>query len=406
MEMQMRRVIAALALALAPQIAGAQADAVRLVWDRAAASQSETVLELRDVEGAALMTLRNPVATGAQADSFALPPIPRAATDVQAGLIEAGRVVLQSPLLPLADRAVAGFELGLRASLAVGFHDLWACDDGQEVQITHRPDGIYLRHPTAEAALARQDDGGYLSQTGLAFRREGNSAALALPDLAHITCQPALFRPVLPLTAEAKDASWAVALTPEEALITLPGLEAQTLATSGLIVTARRDGEIALRGGPLQIALAQAHCRIDGRDVLYPLAARLVLQDITRAEGCAGAPLSLLEGKSWNVSSIFGLPLIAVEGKLPEITLQIAEGQISGRGTCNRYLGTARTDAGQLRFADLGTTRIACPQSLQNLELRYLDALEVATGFDISRNGMLILRAGPIPVLTAQRRAP
>ncbi|MCH8465727.1 MAG: META domain-containing protein [Roseinatronobacter sp.] len=405
METQMRRVFAALALALAPQIAGAQADSLRLVWDRGAANRAEAVVVLRDIEGTALITLRAPVASGAQADSVALPPLPRAATTVQAGLIEAGRVVLQSPLRPLSDRSAAGFELGLRASLAIGFHDLWACDDGQEVQVTHQSEGIYLRHPTAEDSLKRQDTGGYLSQAGLAFSIEGNLATLALPDHAPITCLPALFRPLLPLTAPAKDGSWRATISPEQALIDLPGLADEALATSGLIITARRDGEIGLRGGPLHIAFAQNRCRLDGQDMLYPLGARLVFQGMARAEGCAGVPLSLIEGKSWRVNSVFGVALTVVEGKSPEITLQIAEGQISGRGTCNRYLGTARTDNGRLEFADLGTTRIACPQSLQNLELRFLDALEVTTGFDISRAGMLILRAGAIPVLTAHRRS-
>jgi hypothetical protein len=37
------------------------------------------------------------------------------------------------------------------------------------------------------------------------------------------------------------------------------------------------------------------------------------------------------------------------------------------------------------------------------MERRFLDALEIATGFDLWRDGTLSLRAGPIVVLTATR---
>lgn len=89
---------------------------------------------------------------------------------------------------------------------------------------------------------------------------------------------------------------------------------------------------------------------------------------------------------------------------MPDLTLEVANGQISGRLACNLYVGQVAIVDGALSLSDLGTTRLACPTAKRNLELRLLDALEHADGFDIGNKGELILRSGSVTTLTASRR--
>ncbi|HSG81387.1 MAG TPA: META domain-containing protein, partial [Gemmatimonadota bacterium] len=59
-----------------------------------------------------------------------------------------------------------------------------------------------------------------------------------------------------------------------------------------------------------------------------------------------------------------------------EITIEITEGQISGSAGCNRYFGDLEESSpGQVSIGALGSTRMACPGDVMELETRYLTAL-------------------------------
>lgn len=404
----MRRALAALTLILAPYLAQAQTEQVRLVWDSPTGEGAEALIVIRDLQGRQIIVERGELTAGAQAQTLALPPLPRAAETVQAGIMEEGRVTLQSTIRPVSERAGGGLELWLRPALAVGLADLWLCEDGETLQITQAESGAMLeRAGQAWSLLPDADDAALLrSGTDVAWQQSGNEALLSLDGLPPVTCQPSLFRPALPLHATARDGSWHFDLTAEEAILVLPDREDQIFPASTLTVEAARNGRVSLRVDTLALEIVADDCRLQARNIPYPLAARLVLQgERAMTAGCAGSPLQLIAGASWFVTSIFGhAPEAATGSPTPELTLQLSEGQISGRGTCNRYVGRARVVAGRVSFAELGTTRLACPLHKQNLELRFLDALEVTTGFELSADGLLILRAGHMPVLTARQR--
>lgn len=402
----MPRVLAILAALSLPYAAHAQVGTAYLSWDEGARATTEALVVIRDIEGAHILTLRNDVEEGAQSLTLEMPPLPRAANSIQAGLIDEGRVVRQSLLIPVSDRAANGPELQLRASLALGFHDIWHCDDGLTYELTEANGTLHLQHPAGEWLL-RPDDAEqelFRSEDGTSLRFTGNDAELTKSGGEETPCQPGLFRPLLPLESLGRDQSWRIMIGAQEALIDLPGLEAEAIRESGLTAAAWRDGQITIRGGDLRFTLTSQRCSLDARGVIYPFSASMVHGELSvSSEGCGGSPLRLIDGASWYVDSIFGIPLATDKAEKPPMTLQIAEAQISGRGTCNRYVGSAQVEMGQLTFTDLGTTRLACPIHRQNLELRFLDALEVTTGFDLTADGRLILLAGNIPVLTAFR---
>ncbi len=393
-----------LAYALIVFAAGASAreGEVDIRWTLPAPDASELVLSVRSADGTPLMSMREPVAEGATEASLRIPPLTRQASSVQAGLVEMGRVVAQSPLKPVSAREIE-INLEMRSLLAVGFDDHWRCEESDAtLRITRLEDTLHARHGQDSVKLDAEDaEDVYSGPDDSRIVLTGNQAEITLAGQEHGTCHPALFPPIIPMQIVALDASWSVAMGLDTALLDLPGLSEDSVAASGLHVRAQRDGNIRITGETLSITLTDELCRVLDGMLPWPFSARLQMgHGSDGAPGCAGNPLDLLSGAEWQVRSIYGQPL---SPETPVLSLQISGSEISGRTPCNRYVGTAAIVDGQLSFRELGATRLACPAEQRNIEARFLDALEIATGFDLWRNGGLSLRAGSVAVLTAHR---
>jgi len=403
----MRLVCAVLSMSLFCVPASAWASTVTLAWNDAAQVGTEAVLLVRSEDGATSVSLRNPVAANSTTTQIDLPPLARTAQTLQAGLIADGAVILQSAIVSIVDRTAPQSHLMLHQNLAVGFNDAWECDDGRITQVFQHGDRLEIRYGATSLSLQAQSDVArhYVSEDGSAITFAGNQAELTLPGQAPLVCQPTLFRPVLPLEAIAANGDWRIELGQDAALIDLPGLEDESLSSAGLAIMAPRNGIIEISAPSVSLRLTQERCRLQDNALIFPVLAELTIYASGQISGgCAGSVMELLSGRDWYVTSIFGLPLSNSAKDSRDMTLQIGDGQISGRGTCNRYVGRALIADGRLSFRELGTTRLACPANLRNLELRFLDALEATSGFDLSRDGMLILQAAQMPILTAVRR--
>ena len=77
-----------------------------------------------------------------------------------------------------------------------------------------------------------------------------------------------------------------------------------------------------------------------------------------------------------------------------EITAEFRPGGIAGRSACNRYTGPVEIDlaAGTIKVGALVSTKMACPPPQMESEIRYLSALERATGLTLE-TGRLTVRA-------------
>ena len=396
--------LAALALSTNTALAQGGDGAVVVTLSKPASGPAEAVVTLRNDLGAPSLTLREAIGPGTQTLRVALPPLPRATHSVQAGLVENGRITAQGAVQLVEGRIGLDFETTLHPDLAVSFADYWDCDNTQRLAITRSDNALSVVMDGTTTEFQVQN-GHYASSDGSILAFGDNRATLGSvdADTPDVTCAPALFRPLFPLTASAHDDSWRIDLDRGTAVISVPGVEENGLADTGLLISARRDGSVRLRSRELTLDLTNTRCRSPRTGLTYPFTATLDAQDTDVApEGCAGDPLRLLSDTEWRITSLLGQPISLAATS--ELTIKLVDGQISGRGPCNRYVGTAAVDAGRLALRDFGTTRLSCAANLRNIEMRFLDAMEAATGFDLSTADMLTLTAGPIPVLTASPR--
>ncbi len=101
----------------------------------------------------------------------------------------------------------------------------------------------------------------------------------------------------------------------------------------------------------------------------------------------------------WQVVSVAGSTLADDAG----VTIDFAEGRISGRSGCNRYTGPVTLGEGTIDVGLLAVTRMACPGAAGVTEGSFLRALDRADGYRIVR-GDLELSDSDRVVLRARRR--
>ena len=76
-------------------------------------------------------------------------------------------------------------------------------------------------------------------------------------------------------------------------------------------------------------------------------------------------------------------------------TLEFPErGRVAGSGSCNRFFGSAIVTGDSLQVGQIGTTRMACADSVAGQERRYLAALEGATRFALDGPSLLVYSSG------------
>ena len=94
-----------------------------------------------------------------------------------------------------------------------------------------------------------------------------------------------------------------------------------------------------------------------------------------------------LAGSSWVLEDINGAGVLDDA----RATLEFSEaGKVSGRGSCNRFFGTAEVEGSRIHLGPLGTTRMACPEAVMDQERRYLERLQQAERFAVEADVLRI----------------
>ena len=194
--------------------------------------------------------------------------------------------------------------------------------------------------------------------------------------------------------------------SPDEAVAMLWQTTGGTGVYSYVAVVARREGKpvnigTALVGDRVQLRAARIRDRRIELDVIQQGpddAACCPTETITRV-WTLGAD-GLEEGEAQNkgtfsIADLEGQEWLLVGTAVPEgleITLAVTQGRVAGQSACNRYFGSFTTGdtPGEITLGQIGSTRMACPPPVMELEDRYLKSLASITGYGFL-NGKLAM---------------
>ena len=88
-----------------------------------------------------------------------------------------------------------------------------------------------------------------------------------------------------------------------------------------------------------------------------------------------------LTGKQWRPVFVGAEPVAADAGLHVRFE---SDGNIRGHGGCNGFFGSLeKTDAG-VKVGPLGSTKMACPEPIMNLEQNFLESLQATTTFEVN----------------------
>ncbi len=123
-----------------------------------------------------------------------------------------------------------------------------------------------------------------------------------------------------------------------------------------------------------------------GTAVAHPVLAQQVSPT---AQPLHMAQISTLGG-NWRLANMTAgnspMPMLPSE----DLTLEFADGKISGSGGCNRFMGSYETTGQSLSIGPLASTFKACEESIMSQEMGYLQALQAAQRYEISDQGLTI----------------
>lgn len=95
---------------------------------------------------------------------------------------------------------------------------------------------------------------------------------------------------------------------------------------------------------------------------------------------------------------------VAPEGDTFTIVFSV-DGQVSGRGACNRIMGSYSADRkGALTISDLATTRMACPGLAR--ETAFVKMLEGVTHYEMDGPMLMLLSNGELHAVMQARETP
>jgi putative lipoprotein len=117
-----------------------------------------------------------------------------------------------------------------------------------------------------------------------------------------------------------------------------------------------------------------------------PKKVELVLTKVGGGEGAETG--STLVGTSWKLQDLQGERVLGgVEATLsfPEV------GMAAGNATCNRFIGTVRIEGESMKFGSIGSTKMACADSVMSQESKYLAALQNVERFTIQEPDHILL---------------
>jgi len=102
-----------------------------------------------------------------------------------------------------------------------------------------------------------------------------------------------------------------------------------------------------------------------------------------------------LENTYWKLVELNGKPVVASSGRRePHLRLSPEAKTLQGSGGCNAMRGVYQLDGARLRFTQIATTRMACPDPYRGQESAFLKVLEATDSFKLSGDKLELLGDG------------
>ncbi|MCB0703683.1 MAG: META domain-containing protein [Saprospiraceae bacterium] len=108
----------------------------------------------------------------------------------------------------------------------------------------------------------------------------------------------------------------------------------------------------------------------------------LTLYPFFMSNSCMEAPTSSeLTGTNWIVKTLYGIDLLPADYQnIPTVSF-LADGQVSGIGSCNSFSGPYSLEEGLLKIGPLARTKKYCPN--MDIEDQFLHALQASDSLQL-----------------------
>lgn len=122
-----------------------------------------------------------------------------------------------------------------------------------------------------------------------------------------------------------------------------------------------------------------------------PVHVDLMLTRVDPSAPSGASAVGDLAGTSWVLTDLGGTRALGD----PPATLDFATtGKATGNGSCNRYFATVEISGTSIRFGAVGATRMACATPVSLQEVRYFEALESSSRFEVDGSALSIYGSG------------
>ncbi|MBW6416372.1 META domain-containing protein [Celeribacter sp. PS-C1] len=299
-----------------------------------------------------------------------------------ASFVFVGAVALAAPVF--ANSVPVGFSTKVMCeglSGRVGFAD--------EAAMLEMDERLVTLPQTLSASGARYED----EAEDVLFWIKGEEALLGWNGV-EMNC--ALAGGEAPWTARGNEPGWRVSVSEGQMLAELD--YGETVVEAELPVAQLRDEGLLYDATELDLLVSPELCRDDMSGQVYPETVTLTRGE-TSFRGCAGETMDLLSGPEWQIEDVAGAGVIDASNA----TLAFDGDRVAGSTGCNRYMGGVEVTGDGLRFGQLASTQMMCPESLMQQEARVLEALAKVERFDIDETGALVLYSQGERLITARR---
>lgn len=334
-----------------------------------------------------------PISFDLEATSFTGSP---AVSELRAGLVLDGRIIRASEpvtVFPSSAPVDVG-ELLLRSFDVRDYGTAMECGGtevvfdtiGEHLAMQVGAEAFALRQGPTASGVRYESPG----DPSTAFFNKGTQAEITVKGetLPECTINTA---PAGSIRATGNEPPWIATVAGDQlTLITEYGESTQTApvvnAHRGASVTRYRaaDDELAV-----SLSIRSEVCHDSMTGMPHPYSAMLASPQGV-LHGCAGQPIDLLAGHTWEVTLLDGEAPLSE----PSMTLQFLpeDGIVAGSSSCNRFNAPYTLTGERLELSHAAGTMMRCREEVMAQEQAFKRVLSGIEGFDINADGMLELR--------------